>query len=73
VSPQKLWRASLDGKEIRAEQHHLYASQDSGDLFSAELRIAVNGDIAVRELFQSERRLHLRSMELFQKLTSNAT
>jgi hypothetical protein len=73
MAETKLWTAALDGKEIRAEQFDLHAREDSADLFSAELRITRNGEVFLRQVFHDARKLHARSMEVFEKLVARGS
>jgi hypothetical protein len=68
---EQLWRRSDNGIEIRASITTLHAPQDSGQLYSAELRITKNDELIVREVFCDERKLHGRSMQMFEKLTAS--
>jgi hypothetical protein len=47
-----------------------HAAQDSGELFSAELRITIGDQLVLSEIFHDERRLHQRSMQLFDQLAA---
>ena len=71
MDDQQLWRSCRDGVEIRASITTLHAPQESGDLYSAELRITKNDHLVVRDVFRAERKLHARSMQLFEKLTAS--
>jgi hypothetical protein len=66
----KLWAAKVGGQEIRAEQHHLHATQDSAHFFNAELRVTRNGETVVSEVFFDQHKLQARSMEIFETLVS---
>jgi hypothetical protein len=58
MDDQQLWRSCRDRVEIRASLTILHASQDSGDVYSAVLRITKNNELIVREVFCDERTLH---------------
>ena len=65
---QQLWMSRIaEGIEVRAVMHHLHAQQDSGALFSAELRITKNNRLLLREWFFDERTLYARSMQAFRE------
>jgi hypothetical protein len=66
----QLWTASLGDKEIRAWTRNIHARQDSSDLFGVELRITKNGELYLSEIFRDYRKLHARSMELFEKVVA---
>ena len=66
MSEQQLWMSRIaEGIEVRAVILHLHAQQDSGALFSAELRITKNDRLLLREWFFDERKLYARSMQAF--------
>ncbi len=52
----------------RAAISRLHAQQDSGDLYSAELRITMNDHVVLRELFWDEKKLQMRSQQLFERI-----
>ena len=56
-----------EGVEVRAVIRHLNAPEDSGALFSAELRITKNDRLLLREWFFDERELYARSMQAFRE------
>jgi hypothetical protein len=66
---QHLWRRAVGGDDVGAVIVPLQVQQDSGDLYSAELRITTNDQLLVSEMFNDERKLHARSMELFARLS----
>ena len=66
MDDKQLWLRSHNGVEIRASITTLHAGQDSGNLFSAELRITKNDLLVLRGVFHNERKLHARSMQLFE-------
>ena len=66
MSEQQLWISRIaEGIEVRAVIQHLHAQQDSGALFSAELRITKNDRLLLREWFFDEGELYARSMQAF--------
>jgi hypothetical protein len=69
MDDHQLWCSCRDRVEIRASLA-THASQDSGRLYNAELRITKNDQLIVPEVFCDERNLHARSMQLFEKLVS---
>jgi hypothetical protein len=73
VADVQLWVASLNGREVRASTRDMHAREDSSNLFGAELRITNNGELYLSEVFRDPRKLHARSMELFEKLVAKGT
>jgi hypothetical protein len=68
MSGQQLWMSRIaEGIEVRAVIHYRHAQQDSGALFSAELRITKNDRLLLREWFFDERKLYARSMQAFRE------
>lgn len=70
MSDQQIWFSRIgQGIEVRAAIQRLHAHQDSGRLFSGELRITIGDELVLSELFCDERKLNARSMQIFELVT----